>query len=94
MTTNPDTSIEESLKPSTFKTQSLEITISNSYAEHERISTPLSVFSEEPSETIIYPTEKINSPSTSKSFFTEILDERKETEKKEPTEIKSPKNFC
>ena len=90
MITNSDTSREESLKPSTFKTQSLEITISNSYAEHERISTPLSDFSEELSETIIYPTEKINSPSTSKSSFTEILDERKETEKTEPTEIKSP----
>ena len=53
MITNSDTSIEESLKPSTFKTQSLEITISNSYAEHERTSTPLSDFSEELSETII-----------------------------------------
>ena len=90
MITNSDTSIEESLKPSTFKEQSLEITISNSYAAHERVSTPLSDFSEELSETIIYP-EKINSPSTSKSSFTEILDERKETEKLNPTETKSPK---
>ena len=47
MTTNPDTSIEESLQSNKFQTQPLEITISNSYAENERILTPLSDFSEE-----------------------------------------------
>ena len=69
MTTNPETSIEESLQSNNFQAQPLEITISNSYAENQRILTPLSDFSEEFSETIVYPPEKINSASSSKSIF-------------------------